>query len=174
MKAVSFSTSIKKFASQGEKTGWTYIDVPQKISALLAPGNKKSFRVKGKIDEYEIHNVALLPMGNGDFIMALNAAMRKGIEKQKGAMVTVTIEPDHSDLPQNKALLECLKDEPIAEAYFNSLAPSHRYYYTILIESAKSETTKSNRIALAVNTLLRKMNYSEMLREQRDNNKAIR
>lgn len=174
MKQISFSSTIKKFASQGEKTGWSYIDIPQKITALLAPGNKKSFRVKGKLDEFEIHNVALLPMGNGDFIMALNAAMRKGIKKQKGAVVYVTIEPDLSELPQSKALLECLKDEPIAAAYFNSLAPSHRYYYTKWIESAKSETTKANRIALAVNTLSRKMNYSEMLREQRDNNKASR
>ncbi|MEO7265197.1 MAG: YdeI/OmpD-associated family protein [Ferruginibacter sp.] len=174
MKTISFSTTIKKFASQGEKTGWTYIDIPSKIATLLAPGNKKSFRIKGKLDEFSICNVALLPMGNGDFIMALNVAMRKGIKKQKGATINISIETDNSELPQSKALLECLKDEPEAAAYFNSLAPSHRFYYTKWIEAAKSEITKINRIALAVNTLSRRMNYSEMLREQRDNNKAIR
>jgi hypothetical protein len=49
----------------------------------LRPGNKKSFRVKGKIDAHPIRGIALLPMGGGRFIMALNAEMRKEMEKGK-------------------------------------------------------------------------------------------
>ena len=41
---VKFTTSILKFKEQGEKTGWTYIDVPAKIAEQLKPNNKKSFQ----------------------------------------------------------------------------------------------------------------------------------
>lgn len=80
---VNFVTSILKFDQQGEKSGWTYITIPAKIAEQLQPGNKKSFRVKGKLDDHAINGVALLPMGGGDFIMALNADLRKAIGKKK-------------------------------------------------------------------------------------------
>ena len=81
---VEFNTIILKFGDRGEKTGWRYIDIPADIAQQLMPGNKKSFRVKGKLDKYAIAHVALLPMGGGIFIMAVNAEMRKGIGKKKG------------------------------------------------------------------------------------------
>ena len=43
---IKFTATIKQFAEQGEKTGWTYIDVPENIALQLKPNNKKSFRVK--------------------------------------------------------------------------------------------------------------------------------
>ncbi len=44
---IQFKTDIKKFGDQGEKTGWSYIEVPQKEADKLKPGYKKSYRVKG-------------------------------------------------------------------------------------------------------------------------------
>ena len=84
---VLFSTTIHKFDKQGEKTGWTYLEIPADIAQQLVPGNKKSFRVKGKLDNHSIKGVALLPMGGGTFIMPLNSAMRKGIGKRQGAQL---------------------------------------------------------------------------------------
>ncbi|HYJ64643.1 MAG TPA: DUF1905 domain-containing protein [Parafilimonas sp.] len=84
---VKFTTTILKFNEQGEKTGWTYIEIPADIAQQIKPNNKKSFRVKGKLDNYAIKSIALLPMGNGNFIMPLNAAMRKATGKRKGAML---------------------------------------------------------------------------------------
>ena len=43
---VRFTATIKRFAEQGEKTGWTYIDVPVALAEKLQPGNKKGFRVR--------------------------------------------------------------------------------------------------------------------------------
>jgi len=84
---VQFNTTILQFAEQGEKTGWTYIRIPVDMAQKLKPGNKKTFRVKGKLDDHPIKNIALLPAGGGDFIMALNATMRKDIHKRKGSML---------------------------------------------------------------------------------------
>src|SRR5882757_955001 len=89
-----FTTTILQFAEQGEKTGWSYIRIPVAIAQKLKPNNKKSFRVKGKVDEHPIQKKALLPMGEGDFIMPLDAGIRKAIRKMKGAKVKVVLEVD--------------------------------------------------------------------------------
>ena len=127
---VKFSTTILKFDSQGEKTGWTYIIIPAKIAQQINPGIKKSFRVKGKLDEFIIEKVALMPMGEGDFIMAVNAAMRKGIRKQKGATLKIELEVDKSPILPPSELIECMADEPEALKYYNSLPQGHRNYFT--------------------------------------------
>jgi hypothetical protein len=59
---VSFNTTIEKFNKQGEKTGWTYLMIPSKVANKLNPGVKKSYRVKGKLDEFAISKTALVPM----------------------------------------------------------------------------------------------------------------
>jgi hypothetical protein len=78
-------------ASRARKTGWTYIDVPSDITEKLMPGNKKGFRVKGKLDNFPIKAIALLPMGDGNFILTLNADLRRKIHKKKGAMLDVKL-----------------------------------------------------------------------------------
>jgi hypothetical protein len=71
---VDFTTIILQFAEQGEKTGWTYIEIPADIAQEMKPGNKKSFRVRGKLDNLEVRGMALMPMGEGNFIMAMKKA----------------------------------------------------------------------------------------------------
>jgi hypothetical protein len=164
---VSFTTTIKQFGQQGEKTGWTYIEIPADIANKLIPGNKKGFRVKGKLDNYLIKRIALLPMGGGSFIMPLNATMRKGTGKKKGAMLKVQLQVDESAFQPNKDFLACLDDDPPAKKFFNSLPKSHQNYFSKWIDSAKTEPTKTKRIAQAVNALSKKWGYPEMLRNSR-------
>jgi len=164
---IKFSAVLDKFASMGEKTGWTYLKVPQKISDKLMPGRKLSFRVKGRIDQHLIEHVALIPFGGGDFIMAINATMRKATGKKKGDKVELELEVDHKITKLNAEFLECLEDEPSAEKHFKSMPPSHQQYYSNWIDSAKTEATKIKRISLAINTLSKGMNYGEMIREGR-------
>lgn len=166
---VSYITTILKFDEQGEKTGWTYIEVPAEYAEKLKPGNKKSFRVRGKLDEHPIKGVALMPMGEGNFIMAINAAMRKGIGKRKGAKLSVKLEVDDSPITLSSDLLDCLADEPKALEFFNQLTPGHRKYFSNWIESAKTEETKAKRIALSVNAMARGLHYGLMIREQKAN-----
>jgi hypothetical protein len=170
---ISFSTTILKFDKQGEKTGWTYILVPAAMAEKINPGVKKSYRVKGKLDNFKVDKLALIPMGGGDFIMTLNAETRKGIGKRKGATVKVQIELDKSPIIPPAELLECLQDEPEGLKYFNSLPQGHRNYFTKWIESAKTEPTKTKRIALVIKTMQRKMDFGAMLREERDERKKL-
>lgn len=158
---------LLQFREQGEKTGWTYIQIPVNIAQQLKPGNKKAFRVKGRLDNFEINGVALMPMGDGSFIMPFNAAMRKGTGKRKGAMVTASLETDNAPLKPDEDFLICLNDEPSALKYFNSLPGAHKNYISKWIESAKTEPTKTKRIAIAVSALSRGLGFVEMLREQK-------
>ena len=161
---VRLTALIKKFDQQGEKTGWTYIEVPAATAQKLNPGIKKGFRVKGAIDAYRFSMIALLPMGGGDFIMPLNAAMRKQIKKQKGATVQVSLEVDNNEIKPPAVLIECLEDEPQALEYFNSLAKGHQNYFTNWINSAKTDPTKAKRIAATLNALTRKWDFGQMIR----------
>ena len=165
---VKFKTAILKFASKGEKTGWTYIEIPADVAQKLKRGNKKSFRVKGKLDHFAIKGIALLPMGNGNFIMALNAGMRKGIGKRHGAMLSAELEEDKAPLKYDAELLQCLDDEPDAKKFFYELTKSHQGYYSKWIASAKTQSTKAKRIAQCIEALLRKQHYGQMVHWLRD------
>lgn len=166
---ITFTTAIHKFEKQGEKTGWTYIEIPADIAQELFPENKKSFRVKGKLDNFSIHNVAVMPMGDGSFIMAINAAMRKGIAKKQGAMLAVQLEKDTSEIPIHPELLAGLEEDADAKKYFESLAPSHRLYFSKWISDAKTEPTKIKRLTLCLLALSQSKDYGTMIREQKAN-----
>ncbi|MEP7127603.1 MAG: YdeI/OmpD-associated family protein [Chitinophagales bacterium] len=161
---IQFTTVILKFDQQGEKTGWTYIEIPAAKAGKLKPGNKKSFRVKGKLNAYAIKQVALLPMGNGDFILPLNVTMRKQLGVRKGEKLKVQLEVDEKPLRLSPALMSCLADDPDAMSYFKTLPPSHQHYYSKWIEEARAAPTKEKRIAQAINAFIRKQSFSEMIR----------
>jgi len=165
---VEFNTLILQFADQGEKTGWSYIEIPADIAQQLKPGNKKSFRVKGMLDGFAVSGMALMPMGEGNFIMALKAEVRKGIHKNAGAMLQVKLEEDKDykiEIPGD--LQECFDFEPEAVDFFYTLPKSHREYFIKWINEAKTAETRNKRIVNTVNAMLRKWPYNVMLREMR-------
>ncbi|MEJ8843439.1 YdeI/OmpD-associated family protein [Lacibacter sp. H375] len=169
-----FTAVVQKYKTMGEKTGWTFIEIPDGIPEQLKPGHKKEFKVKGKLDDYTFKQMPLYPVGGGKFIMALNADVRKAIGKRQGATVHVKISADNSAFQFNHDLMECLNDEPAALQHFKSLTGSHQRYFSKWIDSAKTEPTKAKRIAMAVTALARKMGYPEMIREETAKNKLLR
>jgi hypothetical protein len=170
---VRFTTTILKFDKQGEKTGWTYIHIPAATAQVLMPGNKKPFRVKGFFDAYRFEGLSLLAMGEGDFILALNAAIRKEIKKGKGATITVQMEVDDKPLKIPEELKACLVDEPGALATFNSFAPSHQKYFINWINDAKTEPTRTRRLAQTLNALVNKMDFGTMIRSIKEERKVL-
>jgi hypothetical protein len=164
---VEFIAIILKFGEQGEKTGWSYIEINEEIAKKIKPHNRKSFRVKGKLDDYVFKGVAVMPMGDGNFIMALNAATRKAIHKNKGTTLKVRIEADDEVIKPPAELLECLQDEPDALAFFNTLPKGHQNYFGNWIKSAKTEPTKAKRIAQAVNALSKRWHFGIMMQVQK-------
>ena len=166
---IKISKPLLKFEKQGEKTGWTFIEIPEEIAQQLKPGNRQTFRVKGKIDNHKIQGVALLPVGGGSFIMPVNATMRKAIRKQKGAIVSVEMVVDNSPVVPPKEFAECLEDEPGAAVYFSGLKKSHKNYFIKWIDSAKTEGTRVKRIAHSITALSKRMDFVQMIRSMKKN-----
>ncbi|MEO5571856.1 MAG: YdeI/OmpD-associated family protein [Bacteroidia bacterium] len=169
MSAVKFTTTILRFGQQGEKTGWTYIIIPADIAHKLQPGNKKGFRIKGKLDNYKFSGKSLIPLGKGEFILTLDIGIRKAIGKRHGAMLNVQIEFDKSEYQLDSEFIDCLNDEAEALKFFNTLTGSHQRYFSKWIEGAKTEETKAKRIAQSINAFLKKQGFPEMLRANRTN-----
>ena len=161
---IVFDAIIKKFKSNAEKTGWTYIVITAAIADQLKSGTRKSFRVKGKLDDVKIEKLSLLPMGSGDFILALNKEIRKKIAKAVGGTLKVQITEDKREPKIFPELLSCLRDEPLAYAAFTKLPPSHQRYYSKWVTDAKTDETKVKRIAATVDAMLTNKTFGEALK----------
>lgn len=164
---IRFTATIHQFGQQGEKTGWTYIEVPVDIAEQLSPGNRKSFRVKGKLDAHAISGAALLPMGGGKFILPLNANMRRQIKKKKGAILEVMIALDKAPLQAPEGFTECLEDAPEAKLFFDSLKPSHRNYFIKWMGGVKTDAARAKRMAIVINALCKQQDFVTMIRSQK-------
>jgi hypothetical protein len=166
---IQFKTTILQFDEKGEKTGWSYIEISEKQSEKLNPGCRVSFRVKGQIDNYTFEKVALLPMGDGSFILPVNGEIRKAIKKKRGDSVKVIMQLDKRQPALSPELMKCLADDPHALSFFKSLPKSHQNYISKWIESAKTSETKTKRIVIAVLTLSSKQGFREMIRANKNN-----
>ncbi|WP_185155447.1 YdeI/OmpD-associated family protein [Rudanella paleaurantiibacter] len=161
---LTFTALLEKFGAKGEKTGWTYFSIPLDVSEALRPGQKTSFRVKGQLDALPLKAVALIPMGDGTFILPVNTNMRRQIRKEAGASVQVQLAFDDDPQLESADLLACLEDDPQALAFFQTLPRGHQNYFSRWIESAKTPETKATRIARTIHGLSMRMGYNEMVR----------
>lgn len=168
MSMIQFTTTLHKFDKQGEKTGWTYLEISTKQANQLNPNCKVSFRIKGSIDSCNFQKTALLPMGDGKFILPFNAAMRKATGKKLGDKIKVTMEVDDRKLELSADLMKCLKEDSVAMEFFSSLPKSHQNYYSKWIESAKTKQTKTKRIVVSLIAFAKKQSYGEMMRSYKD------
>jgi hypothetical protein len=164
---IRFTTTIRKFDKQGEKTGWTYIEISRVQAQKINPGVKVGYRVKGKLDHFPMERTALLPMGEGRFILPLKANIRKAIGKRQGDKLIVEMELDQRQIQPSSDFMKCLKADPGAMAFFKTLPGSHQRYFSKWIDDAKTMQTKTKRIVMALTAFSRKQGFQEMVRENR-------
>ena len=166
---IKFNAKIEKYQQNGEKTGWTFITIPSTEASKLNPLVKTSYTVKGFLDEVTITQVTILPIGQGNYILPLNAPLRKKLFKTKGESVLVILEIDKEPYRLNALLIECLNDDSVALSLFNTYTPSHQRYFSKWVDAAKTDETKAKRIAQTLNALHQNQNYGEMIRSLKKN-----
>jgi hypothetical protein len=162
---IKFTATIDIDTRDPDKKGWSFIIINKTLSNKLNPGVRVGFRVKGKLDNFEIRQTSLLPVSGERFMLPINARMRKGTGKKAGDKIVVELEVDKKPIKLNEDLIVCLRDEPAANEYYKSLAPSHQRYFSKWIDDAKTASTKEKRIMICVNALARKMDFGQMMRE---------
>lgn len=163
---ITFKAEIERFAEMGEKSGWTYVFVPQAIANQIKPDCRKSFRVKGRLDAVEIEGLSLVPMGKGNFIIALNGELRKKLRKQLGAVLEMQLEEDSTfkiEMPDDLEL--CLADEPHLLKNFLKQPKSYQNWYINWLNTAKTEATRTKRIVKIVNAMDKDWDFGTMMRD---------
>ncbi|QNR86106.1 DUF1905 domain-containing protein [Pedobacter riviphilus] len=163
---IHFKAEIERFDTMGEKTGWSYVFIPEALANEIKPGCKKSFRVKGKIDQLEINGMAAMPMGAGDFIIALKGEVRKKLRKEAGAAVELYLEEDKDfkiEMPEDLEI--CLSEEEHLIENFLKQPKSHQNYYINWINQAKTEPTRTKRIVMTVKAMDKGQDFGAMIRE---------
>jgi uncharacterized protein YcgL (UPF0745 family) len=167
---ITFEAEIERFSKMGEKTGWRYISIPMKVANQIKPDYRKSFRVKGFLDSVPIAGLSFIPMGEGEFILALNANLRKQLKKEEGAKIHLQLEEDKAfkiEMPED--LEFCLTEERHCLENFLNLPKSHQNYYINWLNTAKTEPTRVKRLTQIVVAMDKKQNFSEMMRSNKSN-----
>src|SRR5690606_10645098 len=106
-KPITLEVELERYEKNGEKTGWTFILLTADIVQQLSD-DKRTFRLKGKLDNYAFNQVAAIPIGQGEFIIPVNAAMRKATGKKEGDKLILQVELDTSELLLSEDLLNTL------------------------------------------------------------------
>jgi Domain of unknown function (DUF1905)/Bacteriocin-protection, YdeI or OmpD-Associated len=147
-----------------EKTGWTCIAISPEQAAKIKPDTRKSFRVKGTIDHLKIAQAAIVPVGEGHYILPINVEMRRALRKEAPAEVHISFELDESEILISEDLMACLSDDTQALAQFERLSRANQRYYSKWIEQAKTLETKSRRIAATIKGLNQGWDYGTTMR----------
>ncbi len=165
---IQLQLELLKFNQKGEKSGWTYLDIPLEIAEQIKPNCRKSFRVKGNIDAVPIVGIALIPIGEGDFILPINKTLRNKLKKENGDTVFIQLEEDKDftiEMPED--LEVCLLEEPHLMEKFLQQPGSHQRYYFKWINDAKTIETRVKRIGMTINAMHQSCDFGQMLRNEK-------
>ncbi len=139
---------LEKFPGKG---GWTYIQIDE-----IKTVKKKYFggvKVRGFIDEYELKDHNLFPMGKGILMMAVKAEIRKKIGKQEGDWVNLKLYYDEPEDNTNEDFLVCLKEDSAAKNTFSKATKNQQKEIMDWICASKNEDMKVERIAKMLDIL---------------------
>jgi hypothetical protein len=139
---------LEKFPGKG---GWTYIQINE-----IKPVKKKYFggvKVRGFIDEYELKDHNLFPMGKGILMMAVKAEIRKKIGKHEGDWVNLKLYYDEPEDNTNEDFLICLKEDSAAKNTFSKATKNQQKEIIDWISTSKNEDMKVERIAKMLDIL---------------------
>ncbi|WP_199119033.1 YdeI/OmpD-associated family protein [Pedobacter sp. ASV28] len=165
---VTFNAEIERFAANGEKTGWSYVFVPEEIAQQIKPNDRRGMRVRGQIDNVQINGKSLIPMGGGDFILALDTKLRQQLKKEEGTKIVLSLEHDVDfkiEMPED--LEVCLGQEDGLLEHFLSYTKAHQNYFINWLNTAKTEITRTKRLVMIVDAMAKKQDFGLMMRSNR-------
>lgn len=139
---VNKTVVLEKFPGKG---GWTYCRLSE-----VKPDPRAHFgwiKVRGFIDDFEIRQYHLMPMGNGELFLPVRAEIRKKLKKGVGDTVKVVLYRDDEEVFIPEELQACLEMDPDAKRSFTMLTLEHQRDMIKYIYALKNEGRRSERIA---------------------------
>ena len=148
---------LEKFRGKG---GWTYAQIPEILQDRHTPFGW--VRVRGTIDDHEIRDYHLMPMGNGKLFLPVKAAIRKKIKKQAGDYIHVVLFADNLPLEIPEELRLCLSDAPNGLEKFTSCTDAEQRACIKWIYAAKTVETRVRRIAKIIDKISKEQKIDDL------------
>ncbi|MEL6143495.1 MAG: DUF1905 domain-containing protein, partial [Bacteroidota bacterium] len=98
---------LQKFPGKG---GWTYAEIPEILQNKDNPFGWVI--VRGSIDEFELKQYKLMPMGEDKLFLPVKKDIRKKIKKEAGDYVKIILYADDSPVVIPDEIIECFRNEP--------------------------------------------------------------
>lgn len=136
---------LEKFPGKG---GWTFVRIPEIPQAKNNPFGWR--KVKGFINEVEIKQYHLMPLGNGQLFLPVKTAIRKKIKKEEGDWINVVLYSDNDPLEIPHEFIDCLQDAPLAWQHFQQFSPAEQKKFIDWIYAVKKEELRIERMAKAI------------------------
>lgn len=134
---------LEKFPGKG---GWTYASIPEIKQNPNSPFGW--VKVSRFIDDIELKQYKLMPMGEGCLFMPVKAAYRKKLKKEAGDYVLIKLRIDDDDILIPEEITECLAYESVkVRDSFNDLSEGEKKSFFDWIYSSKNDDLKAERIA---------------------------
>jgi len=154
-----------------------HLGIPDALAAALIAGG--SHRVLCTLNGTAEYPTALMPRGDGSFVIRVNKKFRATLGLQYGDRVEVALQRDESQygLPMPEELSEALRQDREVHELFHSLSAGRRRTLLYLVGSAKGVETRIHRAVTVVRHLRAnqgKVNYRELYAALRRNEQPTR
>ena len=161
-KVISFTSTLER---SNNRLWGAHVRVPGRIAAKFAGSDSR--RVVCTLNGTEQHQCAILPFGNGTFVIAVNKKRRDSLGLEFGMDVEVTLRKDQSKfgLPLPEELQEALRQDAAGSALFHALTPGKRRTLLYTVASAKSPDKRVARALIILDHLKAnkgKINYRQL------------
>ena len=167
---LQFTSTLEKSSN---KLWGGHFGVPKSIAQKLIHGDSR--RVVCALNGSAEHQCALLPHGNGSFVITVNKKLRDTLRLEFGMPVQVSLRKDDSKygLPMPEELEELLRQDKEGHRLFHSLTPGRLRTLLYIVGQAKNSDNRIARALIIVHHLKAnkgKINYRQLsasLRESR-------
>lgn len=162
-------TSILEISTN--KLWGSHFAVPDAIANTLIDGNDR--RVVCLLNDKVEYQCALLPRGDGSYLITVNKKIRDQLGLQPGSKVTVTLHKDESEygLPMPDELAELLRQDEEGNRLFHALTPGKLRTLLYIAGRPKNSDIRLHRALVIVEHLKKnsgKINYRQLNEELRD------
>ena len=149
-KPLRFTAILEKSTN---KLWGSLLRVPQRVAEKLV--SRGSRRVLRTLNGSEPHQCALLPYGEGTFVLSVNKKWCDTLQLEIGSAVKITLQQDESKygLPVPAELSELFRQDREGNRLFHSLTPGRQRTLLYIVGSARDAETRAWRASLVIRHL---------------------
>jgi hypothetical protein len=122
-----------------------HFSVPDLVSKALIDGDDR--RVICVLNEHTTYQCALLPRGDGTFLISVNKKIRDQFHLKSGSQLHISLQKDHSEygLPMPEELAEVLAQDKEGSELLHALTPGKIRTLLYIVGNVKSSEKRISR-----------------------------